>query len=305
MVPAKYRSLCRLLEAQLAVFPKHERFLAARFADADEVHLAFTDEIAVLVSRIAEPSIEAICEDYAWLAHVVFEEEVFFRRSGRYRLSRFSDAIEQVYSNAPYMQRYMNGLLATQVWWRNHTDVLQVFRDTFLPRNRRGFSHLEIGPGHGLFLHLAASSAYCACAEGWDISSTSIAATRGALARMGTPGRVSLELSDLFAEHDRTFDSIVCSEVLEHLEEPAEALRRMRRLLAPEGRLFVNAPVNSPAPDHIYLFRTPEELVDMVRGEGFDVLLTHFAPATGATLERARKNSLTISTVVVAGPAQN
>jgi len=305
LVPEKFGSLSRLLDMQLSLFPQHERFLSSRFADVDEDHLAFTDKIAELVTRIAGSSLDVICEDYRWLAHIVFEEEIFFRRHGRYRLSKFTDAVEQVYSNAPYMHRYMNGLLATQIWWRNHTDVLRVFSDAYLPGNRPGFSHLEIGPGHGLFLHLAASSPLCAQAEGWDISVSSIDATRAALSCMGTPSDVSLQLCDLFEEHDRSFDSIVCSEVLEHLEQPADALARMRRLLAPGGRVFVNAPVNSPAPDHIYLFKTPEALVEMVRDADFDILTTHLAPATGATLERARAKMLTISTVVVASLPQN
>jgi 2-polyprenyl-3-methyl-5-hydroxy-6-metoxy-1,4-benzoquinol methylase len=300
LVPPAYGNLSRMIAAQLAVFPQHERFLKSRFAAADEAELAFSDEIARLVLKIADPSIEAVCEDYRWLAHAVLEEEMYFRRHGQYRLSKFADAMEQVYSNAPVMRRYMNGLLASQVWWRNHTDVLKVFRDVFIAGNKDGFSHLEIGPGHGLFLHLAADTPRCASAEGWDISPASIAATRSALDRMGASHKIGLELSDLFAPHHQTFDSIVCSEVLEHLEDPGAALKEMGKLLTPGGRLFINAPVNSPAPDHIYLFRTPEELVDLMRGRGFEILQTHFAPSTGATLERARKQALTISAVVIA-----
>lgn len=300
LIPAEYPGLSRLIDAQVKAFPQHERFLAARFAGSDAAHLSFTEEIAGLVLKIAEPSVETVCEDYRWLAQAVFEEEMYFRRHGHYRLSKFADAVAQVYSNTEVMRRYMNGLLATQVWWRNHTDVLKVFRDDFIAANRPGFSHLEIGPGHGLFLHLAASAPSCKSAEGWDISPASIAATGAALARMGASDKIVLTLSDMFAPHARSFDSIVCSEVLEHLEDPAAALRVIRGLLAPGGRVFINAPVNSPAPDHIYLFRAPEELVEMMRQEGFAILHTHFAPATGATLERARKQALTISTVVIA-----
>ena len=61
------------------------------------------------------------------------------------------------------------------------------------------------------------------------------------------------------------------------------------------GRLFLSVPVNSPAPDHIYLFRTPEEAIDMVREAGFDIQHTLFSPCTGVSLARARKHRLTIS----------
>lgn len=300
IVPAVYTNLSRMIEAQLAVFPQHLRFLSNRFASMGESHMAFTDEIARLVLKIAQPSIEAVCKDYCWLTHAVLEEEIYFRRHGSYRLSKFADALEQVYSNQTIMRAYMNGLLATQVWWRNHTDVLKFFCDDFIAGNSSNFSHLEIGPGHGLLLHFAAANPRCAQAEGWDISPASISATRNALDRMGASGKITLRLCDLFTVHDEVFDSIVCSEVLEHLEDPGAALEVMGRLLAPGGRLFINAPVNSPAPDHIYLFRTPEELVDLMRKVGFEIVQTHFAPITGATLERARRQALTISTAVIA-----
>jgi adenine-specific DNA methylase len=81
------------------------------------------------------------------------------------------------------------------------------------------------------------------------------------------------------------------------------ALKAIQRLLAPGGRVFVNAPVNSPAPDHLSLFRKPEEIVDLVRDAGLDVEDTLFAPTSGATLEQARKRALAISTVVIARKA--
>jgi 2-polyprenyl-3-methyl-5-hydroxy-6-metoxy-1,4-benzoquinol methylase len=302
LVPAEYGNLSRMLKTQLMVFPKHEKFLASRFEPADNSNLAFSDEIASLVLKIADPSVEAVCEDYRWLTHTLLEEEMYFRRHGKYRLSKFADALAQVYSNPVYMRRYMNGVLASQVWWHNHTEVMRIFRDVFIARNPHGFSHLEIGPGHGLYLHLAASAPHCSFAEGWDVSATSIASTKAAIERMGASDKIALHLFNAFSdsEPDRKFDSVTCSEVIEHLEDPAHALRVMGNLLAPGGRLFINAPVNSPAPDHIYLFRTPEEVVDLIRGVGFDIQETYFIPITGATLDRARRQELTISAVVIA-----
>lgn len=41
---------------------------------------------------------------------------------------------------------------------------------------------------------------------------------------------------------DETFEAIWCSEVLEHLFDPAFALREMRRVIKPGGRLLVTVP---------------------------------------------------------------
>ena len=89
--------------------------------------------------------------------------------------------------------------------------------------------------------------------------------------------------------------------MLEHLEEPLPALKILYGLLAPGGRIFVNAPVNSPAPDHLYLFRTPEEVRDMVKEAGFEIADTLYAPPSGASLDKARRQELSISAAVIAG----
>lgn len=299
MIPTGYAHLSALLDHQLAVYPEHRRYLEKRFAGASAEHLALTDELSGHVLRIAGDRIRTVCEDYKWMVGWTLDEELFFRRNGRYRLSKFADAYAEVYANTELMTRYVNGILASQIWWRNHTEVLGYFRDTFVAGNPKGFRHLEVGPGHGLFLYLAASSSDCASAEGWDISPASIAATREALLRMGNRSKIDLVEMDLARAPSRQFDSITFSEVLEHLEEPLAALKILHGLLAKGGRIFVNAPANSPMPDHLYLFRSPEEVVDMVRGAGFEVAGTMFAPPTGATLEQARKQLLSVSAVVI------
>lgn len=299
MIPEQYRDLSRVVAMQIARFPEHEPFLARRFNGESDEAFQFADELARWVTALSGDELPTVLEDYQWLSGVVLEEEIFFRRNGRYRLSSFADALEQVYSNTPYMAKYMNGLLASQLWWRNHTEVMRYFRDAFIARNPDGFSHLEVGPGHGLFLAIAAMANVGRC-EGWDISDASLESTRDGLRRLGIPDeRVALRKIDLFDAPAEQFESITFSEVLEHLEEPLDALGALHRLLAPGGRIFINAPVNSPAPDHLYLFRTPEEVAEVVEKGGFTIEDTMFAPCSGATLDRARRLSLTISAAVI------
>jgi 2-polyprenyl-3-methyl-5-hydroxy-6-metoxy-1,4-benzoquinol methylase len=295
--PKLYSSLSRLLEIQLAVWPDHDRFLATRFETAD---LAFAEELAGLVLRVTDDPAK-LAADYKWLCEQLYEEELYFRRVGTYRLSKFEDALREVYSNHEFMARYMNGVLLSHVWWDNHARVIQYYAQSFLAQNRSGYAHLEVGPGHGLLLHFAANDPRCAAATGWDVSETSIGATCEALARTGCTRDVRLVQRNIFdaTVGDERFDSIVLSEVAEHLEDPKAALVGLRDHLVSGGRLFVNVPVNSPAPDHIYLFNTPEEGVDLVRDAGYAIAETRFFPMTGNSEERARKMKATISCVVV------
>jgi 2-polyprenyl-3-methyl-5-hydroxy-6-metoxy-1,4-benzoquinol methylase len=300
MIPENYPHLREMVERQLDAFPDHADYLQTRFANDDAEDLAFADNVAANVLQIAGPAIAQVCQNYRWFCGAMLEEELHFRRTGRYRLSTFAEADAEVYSDRELMSKSMDGLLASQLWWRNHTEMLRFFRDDFVARNPKGFRHLEIGPGHGLFLYLAAASEDCTSIEGWDVSDSSIAQTRKALLAMHVKHDVVLRKMNLFDAPSEQFDSITCSEVLEHLERPDEALRILRGLMTEDGRIFLNAPVNSPAPEHIYLFETPEQLVAMIMDAGFAVESTKFAPSTGATLERARKQKRSISVGVIA-----
>ena len=44
---------------------------------------------------------------------------------------------------------------------------------------------------------------------------------------------------------DRQFDTVFCSEVLEHVVDPVRALEKLSRLVGPGGRVIVTAPFNS------------------------------------------------------------
>jgi 2-polyprenyl-3-methyl-5-hydroxy-6-metoxy-1,4-benzoquinol methylase len=259
-----------------------------------------TETIAAMVLRLAGDDLSRVVDGYRWLCKQVLEESYHFRRTGRYRLSSFADAEREVYSNFSLMRKYMDGQLLTQVMWANHTSAFDVYLHEFLSENKDGYRHLEVGPGHGMLLSFALQDPRCESATGWDVSDASLTATREALERLGVPRKATLSRQDVLrTQSSERFDSIVISEVCEHLEDPRRALECLRGLLAPRGRIFVNVPANSPSPDHIYLLDTPEQAVELVKSSGFEVSSSWFLPATGHTLERARKAKLAISCVVI------
>ena len=208
-IDARFRALKHVADTQLAVAPEQQKFFAKRFASSTEQDLVFLEGIASQIERLTGDNLTEHARDYAWLCAEQLEEELYWRRNGKYRYSLFSEALENVYANAAYMKKYMNGLLMTQLWWSNHSAVIAYYVTQFLPGNKEGYSHLEIGPGHGLFLYLAASDPRCGSLTGWDISQTSIDMTRAALAKMQSPKMPALELVDLFKGPRGSFDSLV------------------------------------------------------------------------------------------------
>ena len=96
------------------------------------------------------------------------------------------------------------------------------------------------------------------------------------------------------------FDLVVLSELLEHLDDPVTLLEASSRRLAPGGSLFLDVPINSPAPDHLRLWRHEDEVDQLVTAAGLVPTMAMSFPATGYTLERAREAELTISRVIIA-----
>lgn len=297
-------ALKQILSRQLVLSPGHEKYLAKRFAAVEPAELSMLEELASVILRMTAGNPDQCCLDYDWLTSIVLEEEMFFRRNDRYRLSTLEEAIEQVYSKREYMTRYMNGLLMTQLWWGNHTRAMLSYREDFLA-SAKGRC-LEIGPGHGLLLLMAAGATF-ESVEALDISEASLALTRDGLRRAGLDpdsSRFRFHTGNLFDEQlmaplRNTFDGVVFSEVLEHLDRPAEAMRALFTITKPGGRLFLHVPVNSPAPDHLFLLRSPQEALDFVSGFGFHVVEARSFPGANLTLARALSTQSTISCVFV------
>jgi len=297
-----YPQLDELLRKQLELTPRHAGFFEKRFSTCSAEHLATANLLSGQILSLASgETLSQMLSDYDWLCDMMIDEEAHFRRSGKYRLETFEDAVREVYSDDVFMGRYINGLLLTQVWWANHTDVFCFFLSGFLNKNKPGYKHLEIGPGHGLFLYQAAADTACQYVEAWDVAAQSIASTRQALTELNTRRMPELKIQDLFEaeEFKSCFDSIVFSEVLEHLDRPSDALSKLRDLLTDDGRMFINMPVNSPAPDHLFLLSRPEEVIDFVTDHGLKVEDFRFEPQTNSTLEKARKWDLTISCAII------
>ena len=304
VMPGSNAHLDRLTAELLRAWPSHERFVRNSLAGYDARDLRQLDDVSRRTLMLAGDDLPVFIDSYRWMCQEMNKEALYFKKHGTYRLSNFADAEKLVYSNQPYMKKYMEGLLISQVIWRNHSTSFLFFVDKFLARLGNAFRYLEIGPGHGLFLSTAAESPGCATAEAWDVSEESLRQTRHALKILAAPEGVKLLQRNVLAPPSDTdsarFDGIVISEVLEHIESPREALASLRQALAPEGRIFINVPINSPAADHIYLLRNADEARALVASAGLDIIDMELAPVTGLTLKEAERQRATISCLIIA-----
>jgi ubiquinone/menaquinone biosynthesis C-methylase UbiE len=290
-----------IASAILQQWPEHQAYLAKSFAARSSVQMETTEAAASAMLKLIEGREAQCARNYHWTCDRLREEELFFAREGRYRLSSFAAANAEVYSNPKFMGPYVDGMLLAQVAWYNHAATLEMFMNRVLGAAPSPFRYLEVGPGHGLMVYFAAASALCASLEAWDVSETSLSETRAALQRLGLSKPVQFTQTDILqtAHPERTYDLIVISEVLEHLERPDLALDFLRGVLAPKGRLFINVPLNSPCPDHIYLLSTPEEARRLIEDAGFSIEHEEYSATQGRPLDRAIRDRVSVSAAFV------
>lgn len=291
-----------IVDAVVAVWPEHAAYLAKSFGIRTPAMLDVAEIAAAAVLQLVGGSLTDSARAYRWTCDRLREEELFFHREGRYRLSSFTEASAEVYSNTDYMAKYMSGLLLTQVLWYNHCATFEMFLRSALRAQRSGFDYLEVGPGHGLMVYLAARNPLCNRLEAWDVSPVSIEDTRAALKKLAIDKPIELVVADIVKMEvpDRQFDLIVISEVLEHLERPTDALKTLRGALRPTGQVFINVPLNSPSPDHLYLLSSPEEVERMVEEAGLRVAALELFATQGHNVAKALRTKISVSAGVLA-----
>jgi 2-polyprenyl-3-methyl-5-hydroxy-6-metoxy-1,4-benzoquinol methylase len=297
--------LNELINRVLERWPEHQPYIEKSLCQRSTEALKLSDELASNVIKLSGGTDGGICQfvdDYRFFCEsILLPEQMYFRRHGKYRVSTFAEAERECYANSDFMKRYMNGLLVSNPLWSHHANAFHHYVANYLAGLPQGAAHLEVGPGHGLFLCYAARSRAIGAVAGWDISPQSVAHTGAALKTLGVEQPVDLRVSNLFeaGAAGAKFDGIVMSEILEHLEDPGGALRAASRHLKPGGLIWINVPANSPAPDHIYLFNDLDDARALVTEAGFEVVDSAAFPMPGATLEKARKRKLAVSCVVL------
>lgn len=82
------------------------------------------------------------------------------------------------------------------------------------------------------------------------------------------------DISEIPVE-DGSFDVIICTEVLEHIPHPIEAIIEMARILKSDGRLFLTAPFACglhQLPYHYYTGFTPMWYEKFLEENGLEVI---------------------------------
>jgi 2-polyprenyl-3-methyl-5-hydroxy-6-metoxy-1,4-benzoquinol methylase len=280
--------------------PLHRQFMTKALANisVDEIPLLDTYIEFCLKNGLSS---QYIAECYLQIVRDVIREQLFFRKNGAYRHSTFAGVANDVYFNPEYMSHYMYGLALTAFLWPNHLAMFTFFKKT-LPTAVHG-NYVEIGPGHGYYLMTAMLQSKYDSFLGVDISETSVAMTKDVISHFMGENKKLFEVRCLdFLGADlpqKQFDAVVSGEVLEHVEQPDLFLRRIREIAKDDAFIYVTTCINAPAPDHIYLFKSPEQVAQLFAACGLKIKDQLICPYEGKTLEESLAERITINVAYV------
>jgi 2-polyprenyl-3-methyl-5-hydroxy-6-metoxy-1,4-benzoquinol methylase len=164
----------------------------------------------------------------------------------------------------------------------------EFFRRRMIPRVPGVRSVCDVGCGHGIYLSQMMSTDLGVHGVGVDISAASLDMTRRLLSFHGVEaGRYRLSQGDVQERvpvDDASQDAVTCFEVIEHLELPEKAIAELRRALRPGGTLCMSTAIRMESVDHIHLFRSPDEVRQLVTAQGFVILADQVVPLTAENI---------------------
>ena len=231
----------------------------------------FEDELRHFFGKDREKLARAV-RGYGKFALDSMKLQVKFQKTGHYENKTYAEAASEVYQNKEYMfGLYLPGILLSHYLWKHHFLQHKFFLEKFLPLLPKEGVFYDIGVGTGFYSKelLKRSSLR---GEGFDLSPFALEHTANLIAAYGFDGRYQCNLRDIIAHPAPSpADCLINIEVLEHLEDPLTFLKALAGMLRSGGIGLISAAVNAPNADHIYLYRSADEVAEQLQEAGFIV----------------------------------
>jgi len=221
----------------------------------------------------------------------VLMEQARYERRGTYKRSTFAECEAEVYGKRDVMDHYLWGAYLTNFLWAHHVDIAIFFEDRFLRRVAKDAKIVEIAPGHGQFGIWALTQRPGTTLRGFDISPSSMVIANKMAAAAGVADKAVYErrdAMDLDQMEPDCADVVICSFLVEHLEQPHKLYETIGRLLKPGGVAFTTGALTAAHADHIFEFKRESELLHLAEDHGLRVLES-LSIGPSRTLPRAKQ----------------
>lgn len=277
-INAKFPYLSGIFEKQWGIFGPD---WAKKFDE--ELKVFFQDD---------KPRIEHAARGYGAFCLDSMKLQVRFNKTKEYEFKTYEEAASEVYQNKTYMfDLYLPGILISHYLWKHHYSQQLFFRDELVPllNELREFTFFDVGVGTGFYSKEILRVFPFSSGEGFDMSPHSLEHTKLLLHRWNFQKRYKTNLGDILKRKGGTdCDLVISIEVLEHLEDPLGFLKGLWSMLKSGGLGFISAAVNAPNADHIYLYRSADEVASQLKEAGFSIVNsiedTAYEPRSGTDI---------------------
>ncbi len=243
-------------------------------------------------------SFDFAIESYLKMCKDMVKSQIYFMKNKKYPLDDQNQAYEEVYNSKKEMEPFMVGLALSQYLWKTHYQIFKHLKE-ILDRKRENIRrYLEIGPGHGLFLKEAINIIGSNCNyTAIDISKISLDLTKSIISFHKLGGYEVDYIHDdmLNIDSKDIYDFIVMGEVLEHVEEPTHLLNKLNTLLEDQGHAFISTCVDCPTIDHVYHFKSIEEIREMLKLCQFEIVSEKILPVEELPMDEIIERKITIN----------
>lgn len=301
MISSNAPEFFKIVDAVIAKSPFQKKKLELYLSGMDLQFYSRAEEFAIDYGRYLTS--QGIPSDYAVNAYLdmcksMLKCQIEFMKTGTYSSSDHDQAFAEVYSNPDLMKSYMIALALSQFLWSTHYRIYLDFERSIIDNAKNIGSYLEIGPGHGLYLRKAIRYLKPeAVIHAVDISPVSIGITKSIIGHFYPHiSNVTFWTGDILAyDAPSRYDFITMGEVLEHVTAPHELLSRLLTLLSDSGKAFVTTSINSPAVDHVYHFKSVEEVRGMIVDSGLKIISEQVLPVENLPMDEIVSRRITIN----------
>ena len=178
------------------------------------------------------------------------------------------------YWNRVYLQEWESGSVRGDCYHRDYGPI----HDAVVELVPNGVAVLDIACGAGVLCRKIKQARPNSPVLGIDFSEYMIARNREHDAALGIEYRC-VDIRDSLGNIERQFDVVCMCEILEHLEEPENAVATAFSLLKPGGRFILTCPHDNSIPDHEHVrVWGHDELFHLLSTYSREVTFVHFPP---------------------------
>lgn len=247
-------------------------------------------------------TIKEQADAYLNLCRNIAIEQMYFKKNHRYSQNNYDKVCQTVYANNQYMSDYMIALAISGCIWWDHIHILRWYEEELKAVcANKIHTYLEVGCGMGINLLHAMQAIKAEQYWAIDLSEKSVELTKDLLLYAKEKGQIDgknyrIECKNFFGlQLQKKANIFTMFEVLEHVPNPDEMLKNIKEVTEDNAEIFVSTAINSPVPDHIYLFRSVKDVLNMVEQCGFQVKNMICAAANGSEIKIAEEKEQPIT----------